>query len=41
MDYAEDSRRPLKVILVGSTSVGKTSLINAYFDQRCYSQIAR
>jgi small GTP-binding protein len=25
--------RPLKVILVGATGVGKTSLINAYFDQ--------
>lgn len=27
------SRRPLKVILVGSSGVGKTSLINAYFEQ--------
>lgn len=26
-------RRPLKVILVGSSGVGKTSLINAYFGQ--------
>lgn len=26
-------RRPLKVILVGSSGVGKTSLINAFFDQ--------
>ena len=29
----ENSLRPLKIILVGSSGVGKTSLINAYFDQ--------
>jgi small GTP-binding protein len=28
-----EERRPIKVILVGSSAVGKTSLINAYFDQ--------
>jgi small GTP-binding protein len=26
-------RRPIKIILVGSSGVGKTSLINSYFDQ--------
>jgi GTPase SAR1 family protein len=25
--------RPIKIILVGSSGVGKTSFINAYFDQ--------
>lgn len=29
----ESTFRPLKVILVGSSGVGKTSLINAFFDQ--------
>lgn len=33
MDQAKKGRRPLKVILVGSSGVGKTSLINAYFEQ--------
>lgn len=27
------NRRPLKIILVGSSGVGKTSLINSFFDQ--------
>jgi Ras-related protein Rab-7A len=31
MDDSEP--RPIKVILVGSSGVGKTSLINNYFDQ--------
>jgi small GTP-binding protein len=30
---ADEDQRPIKVILVGSSGVGKTSLINAYFDQ--------
>lgn len=30
---ANKGRRPLKVILVGSSGVGKTSLINAFFEQ--------
>jgi small GTP-binding protein len=28
-----EERRPIKIILVGSSGVGKTSLINSYFDQ--------
>jgi small GTP-binding protein len=35
----DENRRPLKLILVGSTSVGKTSLINAYFDQPFESDV--
>ncbi|OHS98462.1 small GTP-binding protein [Tritrichomonas foetus] len=33
MSSNTNGRRPLKVILVGSSGVGKTSLISAFFDQ--------
>jgi small GTP-binding protein len=39
MDDGSDSR-PLKVILVGSPSVGKTCLINAYFGQPFEADVA-
>jgi small GTP-binding protein len=39
MEQIDENRRPLKLILVGSTSVGKTSLINAYFDQPFESDV--